>query len=188
MYRDQALKNEMGAIVPPEPDDRLDQELVGWFALHEGVWCGTAAELLAAITSRADVDKELFHSPHALYAHMESHKEILRSLGMKVLLRDGFPRMISLRPWQDEQAARQPVPESSGIHETLIQKRPIAQSAAEVRNSGGVCDDTAEELLAMLRKSATLESRPSTVDKLAASPTLLWTACKRAWMRCTSVM
>jgi hypothetical protein len=188
MNRDEELQNEMGAIVPPEPDDRLDHELVGWFALHEGIWCGTAAELLAAITSRVDVDKELFQSPLALYAHMESHKEILGSLGMNVRLPYGFPRMISLRPCQDEQAAQQPLSGASGIHETLIEKSPIAQSDADERNPGGVCDDTAEELLAMLRKSATLESRPSTVDKLAESPTLLWTAFKRAWMRRTRVM
>jgi hypothetical protein len=184
MNMDEELQNERGAIVPP---DRLDQELLGWFALHEGFWCGTAAELLAAITSRIDVDKELFQSPHALYAHMESHKEILGSLGMIVGLPYGFPRMISLRPCQDEQATRPRLPAVSGIHQTLIQKNPVAQSDADGRNPGGDREETAEALLTMLRDSATLESRPGTVDKLAASPTPLWTAFKRAWTRRTSV-
>jgi hypothetical protein len=82
----------------PQSDDRLDQELAAWFCLREGAWSGTAAELLASLRTRADADSSLWpHSPRILYAHLQSHMQILRSLGVDVLLHHGLPRMVSLR-------------------------------------------------------------------------------------------
>ena len=82
----------------PQSDDRLDQELAAWFCLREGAWSGTAAELLASLRARADADCSLWpHSPRILYAHLQSHMQILRSLGVDVLLHHGLPRMVSLR-------------------------------------------------------------------------------------------
>ena len=110
---------QLSAIPLPEPDDRFDQELVEWFALHRGVWSGTAAELLAAVKTRVDVDNDLWpQSPRALYAHMESHGQILRSLGVDVLLRNGYPRMLSLRLCQDEKPAPKPPSGTSRIDRT----------------------------------------------------------------------
>ena len=87
----------------PEPDNRFDHELVGWFARHGGVWSGTAAELRAAVKTRVDVSNDWWPlSPRALYAHMESHRQILWSLGVDVSLHHGYPRMVSLRSCQDE--------------------------------------------------------------------------------------
>ena len=97
------------AIVLPQSDIRFDQELVGWFALRGSVWSGTAGELLAAVKTRVDVCSDLWpHSSRALYAHIESHMQILRSLGVEACLRHGSPRMISLRGCQVETTARKP--------------------------------------------------------------------------------
>ena len=112
-------EHQLSAIVLPEYDDRFDQELVGWFTQHGGVWSGTAAELLAAVKTRASVGNDLWpQSARALYAHMESHMQILRSLGVDVLLRNGYPRIVSLRSYQDEKPARKPSSGTSGINRT----------------------------------------------------------------------
>jgi hypothetical protein len=85
-------------MVPPASDDRFDQELMGWLARHGGPWSGTASELLAALKTRAGVGNDSWpQSPRALYSHIESHTQILRSLGVDVLLYQGCPRMLSLR-------------------------------------------------------------------------------------------
>jgi hypothetical protein len=39
----------LNAIVVPDFDDSFDRELVEWFARRNGVWSGSAAELLAAM-------------------------------------------------------------------------------------------------------------------------------------------
>ncbi len=96
--------------VLPESDNRFDHELVGWFARHGGVWSGTAAELRAAVKTRVDVSNDWWpQSPRALYAHIESHRQILWSLGVDVSLHHGCPRMVSLRSCQDEKPARNAV-------------------------------------------------------------------------------
>jgi len=182
-------KYQLSAIVLPESDDRFDQELVGWFALHLGAWSGTAAELLAAVKTRVDDGSDLWpQSPRALYAYMESHRQIFRSLGVAILMPYGYPRMISLRSCQDEEPARKPPSGASGINETFTQYL-TAQSNADGDNPERVWENTAEALFAMLRKADTPElTRPSTISKLAAAPTLLCTAFKRAWMRRTRAM
>src|SRR2546429_5105148 len=112
-------------IVLPESDIRFDQELVGWFALRGGVWSGTAGELLAAVKTRVDVCSDLWpHSSRALYAHIESHMQILRSLGVEACLRHGNPRMISLRGCQDEETARRPPSATPGFNR-IIPAPPI---------------------------------------------------------------
>jgi GAF domain len=103
--------------MPPESDDLFDEELAGWFALHGGAWSGTGSELLTAVRTRVDVGNDLWpQSPRALYAHIESHRQILRSLGVDVWLQPGYPRIISLRSCQDEKPARKPPSGSSGIN------------------------------------------------------------------------
>ena len=112
-------EHQLSSIVLPESDDRFDQELVGWFTRHGGVWSGTAAELLATVKTRASVGNYLWpQSARALYAHLESHMQIFRSLGVDVSLRHGYPRMVSLRTCQDEKPARRPPSGTSGINRT----------------------------------------------------------------------
>lgn len=84
-------------------DDSFDQALVAWFASRTGVWSGTAAELLTALRTGLDVRTSSWpQSPLALYAHLESHRQILSSQGVDVRLHHGSPRMLSLRPSQAE--------------------------------------------------------------------------------------
>jgi hypothetical protein len=88
-------------------DDSFDQDLVAWFAPRAGVWSGTAAELLTALRIGLDVRKRSWpQSPRALYAHLESHRQILRSLGVDVRLHEGSPRMLSLRSCHAEEVVR----------------------------------------------------------------------------------
>ena len=111
-------EQQLSAIVPP-PDNRCDQELVRWFALHGGVWSGTASELLAAVRTRVDVGNDLWpRSSRALYAHLESHKQMLRSLGVDVWLRQGYPRIVTLRSCLDLKPAITPPSVTSGINPT----------------------------------------------------------------------
>jgi hypothetical protein len=160
--------------------DRFDRELGEWFALHGGVWSGTAAELLAALKAGVEVRNEVWpRSPRALHVHIESHQQILHSLGMAVLLSRGHPRMISIRSCRDEQPESKPASPASSIDEISR-----AQAEADGDHSQSVCDDTAEALIAMLRTSATsAPSRSGTISKLAAAPSHLRTAFKRAWPR-----
>src|ERR1700680_405836 len=175
-------EDQLSAMVPPEPHDRFDQELVGGFAQHGGAWSGTASELLAAVTARVDIGNNFWpQSPRAVYTHLESHRQTLHSLGVAVSLPNGVPRMISLRPCRDEQHARE-LPGACEINETFSQDIPIAQPDVDRDNPESISNNAAEELFAMLRKSPTLESSgPGTVARLAAAPTLLWTAFKRAF-------
>jgi hypothetical protein len=88
----------LSEIFPLESDGRVDQDLVTWFTQHQGAWCGTATELLAALKTRVDVSNEDWpQSPGALYAHIEWHRSQLHCLGVAVLLPKGSPRMISLQ-------------------------------------------------------------------------------------------
>ena len=105
------------ARVLPQSDIRFDQELVEWFALRGGGWSGTAGELLSAVKTRVDVCGDLWpHSSRALYAHIESHMQILRSLGVDACLRHGNPRMISLRGCQNEGTANKMPSANSGFN------------------------------------------------------------------------
>ena len=97
-------------------DDSFDQALVAWFASRTGVWSGTAAELLTALRTGLDVQRISWpQSPLALYAHLESHRQILRSLGVDVSLHHGSPRMLSLRSCHSEKPERKLASTPSGI-------------------------------------------------------------------------
>ena len=93
----------------PQSDDRLDRELAAWFSVRKGGWSGTAAVLLASLRTVADADGTWSpYSSRMLYAHLESHQHILRSLGMEVVLHHGFPRMVSLRSCETGQTPNSP--------------------------------------------------------------------------------
>jgi len=135
-------EQQLGAISVPNPSDRFDQELVGWFVLHGGVWCGTAAELLAALNTRVDVGNNLWpQSRRALYAHIESHRLMLRSLGVDVSLQHGYPRMISVRSCQDEKPARKPPSGSSGIDSTSDPAMNLPRLASDQKTSAADSDE-----------------------------------------------
>ena len=112
-------EHQLNSMVLAESDVRFGQELAGWFALHGGVWSGTASELLAAVRARIDVRNDVWPlSSRVLYAHIESHMQILRSLGVDVWLRPGNPRMISLRWCQENEPAGKPPSASPAINRT----------------------------------------------------------------------
>ncbi len=95
--------------------DWIDQELAGWFALHGGVWRGTAAELIASVKIRLGVGNDFWpQSPSAFYGQIEARRTQLRSLGVDVTWHQGYPRMLSLRSC--EQTARKPPLGTSGIN------------------------------------------------------------------------
>src|ERR1700693_530761 len=129
----------------PESADRFDQALVKWFGEHRGVWSGTATELIAAVGT------DLWpQSPHALYAHIESHRQTLRSLGVDVLPHHGYPRMVSLRSCQEERHTRKAPSARPGIERTSDPPRnpsPVAaaQNTTPV-NSGKVRPEGSEPL------------------------------------------
>jgi len=103
--------------VLPESNNRFDHELVRWFARHGGVWSGTAAELRAAVQTRVDISNDWWpQSPCALYAHIESHREILWSLGVDVSLHHGYPRRVSLQSCQGRKPPRNTATGTSGIN------------------------------------------------------------------------
>ena len=86
-----------------QSDCRFDRELAEWFSRRGGAWSGTASELLASLGTSTDADRRLSpQSPIGLYTHLQSHREILQSLGVDVLLHNGVPRMVSLRSYQEE--------------------------------------------------------------------------------------
>ena len=137
MMRPQNLmEHQLSSIVLPESDDRFDQELVGWFTRHGGVWSGTATELLSAVRAKVSVGNDLWpQSPRALYAHMESHTQVLRSLGVDVLLPHGCPRIVSLRSCQDEKSARELPLGASGINLTSDPPRKLTLLANDQKTS-----------------------------------------------------
>ncbi len=115
-------EHQSSAKALPESADRFEQALVKWFGRHRGVWSGTASELIAA--AGTDLWPQ---SPHALYAHIESRRQILRSLGVDVLPHHGYPRMVSLRSCQEERDTRKTP------HEPLGPVAPVAESGMAER-------------------------------------------------------
>ncbi len=173
------------AAVVSEAVDRFDRELEKWFALHGGgPWSGTAAELFAALGPGVDASSDWWpQSTTALYGHIESHRQELHSLGLAVLQPPGYPRMIYIRAYQDEQRRKFGASDVSLATETVSQESPTARSDAN-NLTECACDQTAETLIAMLRTPAAPESTTSnTMSKLAAAPRHLRTALKRVWTR-----
>jgi len=114
------IKQQPGAITLPDSDDRFDQELAEWFSGRGGVWSGTAAELLAAVKSAAGRGNDLWpRSARLLYAHVESQRQKLHTLGVDVLLRHRFPRIISLRSCVSEKPVRKTPMRSLGNDPTF---------------------------------------------------------------------
>jgi GAF domain len=108
---------QLSTVGLPEFDDSFDRELAQWFALRKGVWSGTAAELLAAVQGKPDAGKpSRSQSAHTLYAHLESRRHILRSLGVEVRLHQGLPRMLSLRHCPVGISGKKPPATASAFH------------------------------------------------------------------------
>src|SRR5436305_10854639 len=107
-------EHQPDAIALEESDDRFDRELAGWFAQHGGVWSGTAAELRAAVKNRVGAANDSWtQSPSDIYAHVESHQQILKSLGVDALVHQQYPRMISLSLCQNKRHGR--IPQSNNF-------------------------------------------------------------------------
>jgi hypothetical protein len=120
----------------PLSDDRFDEELAGWFSLRGGAWSGTAAELLASVGSRSDGSSSVWpRSPRGLYDHLKSRSQRLQSLGVAVLLRDGVPRMVSLRPCPNEPPSKRPTPEPLDV-ERAPDPAVTLLSSVGVQNAG----------------------------------------------------
>jgi hypothetical protein len=102
--------------IEAEFEDSFDQQLVAWLARRRSVWSGTAAELLTAVRTGLDVSEGSWpESPSTLYGYLESRRQLLRSLGVDVVLRQGPPRMLSLRLCQAEEAVQE-TPTPHGIN------------------------------------------------------------------------
>jgi type II secretory pathway predicted ATPase ExeA len=194
------------ATLARKEDGLFDQRMVEWFMQRGGVWCGTVTELFAEVKTKLGVEDDLRQqSPAALYAHLESHREIFHSLGLDVTLRQGYPRMVSLRLRQDEAAAKEHSLRATGADS--IFRSPNRLPPAAVDDKTGFIDfsewiqiadkssidsvtgpevperfvngDTAETATAMLSQSAASTSdEPIGISNLATVP--LWRAFKRA--------
>ncbi len=120
----------------PEFDDSFDRKLVEWFAPRKGVWSGTATELLAAVRSGSDTGSLARAQPaRTLYAHLESHRHILRSGGIDVRLHQDTPRILSLRHCAVEMPTKKPPATASAFHHPLdspVSSIPLVDNAQAV--------------------------------------------------------
>ena len=115
-----------------ESDDRVDRAIAEWFTRNRGIWRGTATELIAALKTEADGACDLYSQPAgALYAHLQSHQQTLRSLGVDVLLLAGFPRMVSLQPCQKDEHAKSSPSDASASKDISDQPKPSPRDAGE---------------------------------------------------------
>jgi hypothetical protein len=172
--------------VMSEPVDQFDRRLGEWFAAHGGVWSGTASELFAAVRTGVEVSDDLWPGSRAvLYAHIESHQQVLDSLGVSVSFSHGHPRMISIRSSRQGEPPETKLPSGPSITDEISSRgTSTTQSNAEGDNSEGAGDNTAETLIALLKTSPAPEStKLSTISKLAAAPAHLRTAFKRVWIK-----
>jgi GAF domain len=119
----------------PEPGSGFDVELGEWFSRRGGAWSGTASELLVSLRTSPDIDRGSLSSLTSaeLYAYLQSHQQRLRSLGVDVFLRNGIPRMVSLRPTQDEPKRTSPPATSDPERES--NPAVVASSTTTVPNS-----------------------------------------------------
>jgi hypothetical protein len=166
--------------------DQFDRRLGEWFAGHGGVWSGTAAELFAAVRTEVEVSNDSWpRSPAELYAYIESHLQVLDSLGVSVSFSNGHPRMISIRSSRQDEPPETKLPSGPSVTDEISgQEISTAQSKDDGANSESAGDNTAETLIALLKTSPAPEStKLSTISKLAAAPAHLRTAFKRAWIK-----
>jgi putative methionine-R-sulfoxide reductase with GAF domain len=123
-------EHQSSAKVFAESVDGFEQALIKWFDGHRGVWSGTATELIAAVGTDL-----WLQSPHALYTHLESHRQMLHSLGVDVLPHHGYPRMLSLRSSQEGKHTREPSSARPGIEHAFDPPRnPGPVTAAQNTN------------------------------------------------------
>ena len=126
-----------------EPGSGFDLELGEWFSRRGGAWSGTAGELLVSLRTSVEIDKASLSSLTSveLYAYLQSHQQRLRSLGMDVFLRNGVPRMVSLRPPQDEPKSTSPPvasdPERQS-HPAVVSTSTIAPVIPHAQIASGV--------------------------------------------------
>ena len=100
----------------PKSNDRLDQELAAWFVQRGRAWSGTAAELLNSVRTGSDLSLNCWpESSRGLYDHLKTHEKMLQQLGVDVTLRDGFPRIVSLRPRPAESSLASPLVQVSPV-------------------------------------------------------------------------
>ena len=100
----------------PKSNDRLDQELAAWFVQRGRAWSGTAAELLNSVRTGSDLSLNCWpESSRGLYDHLKNHEKMLQQLGVDVTLRDGFPRIVSLRPRPAESSLASPLVQVSPV-------------------------------------------------------------------------
>ncbi len=103
-----------------ESDFRFDQQLADWFFRRGLAWSGTASELLASLRSSTDAaGSSAPQSSNGLYVHLQSHQQILRSLGVDVSLHSGVPRMVSLRECREEPQRKPPTNSFRKIEATI---------------------------------------------------------------------
>jgi len=103
-----------------QSNDRLDQKLARWFAQRGVAWSGTATELLTSIRTGSDPNSTLWpESSRGMYDHLRTHRELLRALGVDVLLSHGVPRMVSLRPCANETTPAKPILDHSEISDLV---------------------------------------------------------------------
>jgi len=170
--------------MPPASSVRFDQELARWFAAHGGPWSGTASELLAAAKTSAGVGNDLWpQSGRALFAHLESHQQILHSLGVDVMLRQGYPRMVTLRSCHDKKPARTPSPVISGnpTSDPLVSVPSLIDQKTSPANS---CEVNPAATETVGQNMATAKS--DFAGRFVSGK--FWLAFKRAWIRCVRVM
>lgn len=151
----------------PLSDCRFDRELVDWFSRRGGAWSGTASELLASLGTSTDADSSLSpQSPVGLYTHLQSHRQILQSLGVDVLLHNGVPRMVSLRQCQDEPQRKPP----SSTLDIAGKSDPTSNLSPPITGRKG---DFAVSINAALAGSEAFnrdssKAKPDSADKFAA--------------------
>jgi hypothetical protein len=93
----------------------FDLEFAKWFSHRGGAWSGTASELLVSLNTSVHADRESPMTFVGLYDHLQSHRQILRLLGVDVILRNGVPRTILLRSPQEQPQRTDPsIPSDAG--------------------------------------------------------------------------
>ena len=175
---------KLAAMDRPESDDRFDQELAEWLPLHGEIWSGTADELVTAVRSRVNVTSSSWlQSPRELFKRIESHEQVLRSLGVAVSLPPAYPRRIALQSCSVEEAAKVPS-DASVVNAASSQQASTTQPDAKQSQPQNAGDGAAETFYAMLKAFPVPASgKPSTLSKLAAAPAHLRTVVKKAWLK-----
>ena len=164
-----------------------------WFSRRGGAWSGTAGELLVSLRTSVEIDKASLSSLTSveLYAYLQSHQQRLRSLGMDVFLRNGVPRMVSLRPPQDEPKSTSPPVASDperqshpavGPTSTIAPVIPHAQIASGVGGTALSTVSNSSYDAAIADPSGSESLRRDDVVKSNSSEKLSgWKARRRGW-------